>query len=185
MRNDLFKLCMPIWALTVLYTTEGKASTTYIGTVNNGAAWTVTVEGPSGDVSGTAKQYTDNSSISISSDGEEDGTFVAGATAAAFDGAWWADLAFFLPANATDIVLTFDSLVADDRTVLELNGTAIGNYGFGDTVDSKGKMAFDLDIPLTEGDFSFTGDTSGTITTGFVLGGENDLRLWSTTRMKE
>ena len=66
------------------------AGSLYIGTVNNGAAWTVTLEGPSGDVTGTAFQSPDNSNISFSSDDKEDGTFVAGADAAAFDGAWYA-----------------------------------------------------------------------------------------------
>jgi hypothetical protein len=125
------------------------AGSLYIGTVNNGAAWTVTLEGPSGDVTGTAFQSPDNSNISFSSDDKEDGTFVAGADAAAFDGAWYADLDFFLPANATNVTLSFNNLTVDDRVVLELNGVIIGDAGFGGTTDSKGRMAFNLDAPLT------------------------------------
>ena len=137
----------------------------------------MTLQGPSGDVTDTAIQSPDNSNISFSSDDKEDGTFVAGADAAAFDGAWYADLDFFLPANATNVTLSFNNLTVDDRVVLELNGVIIGDAGFGGTTDSKGRMAFNLDAPLTETDFDFDGANSGTVTTGFTLGGENDLRL--------
>ncbi|MHA0110950.1 hypothetical protein ACXYUI_28000, partial [Klebsiella pneumoniae] len=86
-----------------------------------------------------------------------------------FNGFWTAAETFTLPSNAANVALTFSGLFADDRVVLELNGTAIGNATFnGGTKPVEGVMSFpgpgDMDRPSppsTPFDFTFT--TSGTI----------------------
>jgi hypothetical protein len=171
-------------ALTVLCGLQLKATSTYVGTVGNASSWSLTYDGPSGNVTGTAIQYTDGDSISISSDGKDDGTFAgAGGSltsadlAAAFNGVWEGNLDFVLPANAIDVVLTFANLQADDRVVLGLNDVAIGNAGLDGTTNANGIMSFVLDAPLSTSPQDFDADIAGTITTGFHLGATNDLEF--------
>jgi hypothetical protein len=178
---------VPLGALVlaaVCATAQLKATTTYVGTVSNASAWTVTYDGPSGNVTGTAMPTPGGDNISLSSDGEGDGSFVgAGGSltnsdlASAFNGAWIANLSFFIPADAVDVVLTFADLAVDDRVVLELNGAPIGNAGLQGTTNASGVMSFVLDSPGTTTPQDFDADTSGSITTGFILGGSNDLEL--------
>jgi hypothetical protein len=81
---------------------------------------------------------------------------------------------FFLPSDAADVSLGFDSLWGNDRTVLELNDNPIGNanyYGYTGT----GVMSFPPG-PQTVA-YTFTNTTSGTVTSGFLFGAMNDLRL--------
>ena len=91
-----------------------------------------------------------------------------------FDGFWYADEYFSLPSNASNVTFSFNSLWGNDRTVLELNGTILGDGSYyGDT--GTGVMSFPPGPPNVA--YTFTGTTSGTVTSGFVLGGVNDLRL--------
>jgi len=117
--------------------------------------------------------------VSITSNSLQSGTFGPGGSLAQFTGAWYSDFLFTLPADATNLSLSFTNLVGDDRVVLQLNGTNIGDWFLnGNIVNSTlvgpGVMRFagqTADTPYT-----FTGQTSGTVTSGFVAG-VNDLHL--------
>jgi hypothetical protein len=69
--------------------------------------------------------------LSITSNENETGTFIAGGSLANFDGFWEATETFFLPSDATDVSLSFAHFSSDDRALLELNGVVIGNSGNG------------------------------------------------------
>jgi hypothetical protein len=90
---------------------------------------------------------------------------------ASFDGFWEATEPFFLPLNAMGVSLSFAGFASDDRAVLELNGIVIGDSGNGDP--GSGDMTF-IDGGALQ-PFNFTNQASGTITTGFNLGGTNSL----------
>lgn len=108
------------------------------------------------------------------------GTFVKGGSDAQFNGFWFADARFQLPSNASSVSLVFSNLYGDDRVVLELNGKILGDFFLNGSeknppLTGTGVMSFSSaphDVP-----FTFTGKNSGTVTSGFILGGENDLRL--------
>ena len=110
--------------------------------------------------------------LSITSNGNRAGTFVSGGSLANFDGFWYAETSFFLPANATDVRLNFSGLEGDDRGVLELNGQIVGNFFL--NTSGEGIMTFS---PGTNSPFTFTNQRSGTVNTGFLLGQENHLRI--------
>jgi hypothetical protein len=153
------------------------ADTTQInlGTRNNAPNWLVT---GAGTVTSPAIQR--GAEITLTSDGHRDGTFLEGGSLADFNGFWYADNVFSIPANATDVSLTFSGLEGDDRVVLELNAVPIGDFfihgGFSQPpITGGGVMSFPPGPP--DIDYTFTGITSGTITGGFNMGGANDLRL--------
>jgi hypothetical protein len=139
-----------------------------VGTAGNAANWKIT---GAGATDATAFQVSDG--ISLTSNNFRTGTFVTGGSLAAFNGLWWADLQFFLPADATNVTLTFSGLAGDDREVLELNGTIIGNSGI--FAPGLGMMSFPPGPPV-DAPFDFTDITSGTITLGFLPGQMNTLR---------
>jgi hypothetical protein len=144
-----------------------------LGTPGNAGNWNITGAGATGS---PAFQVAANGAgeISPTSNGFKDGTFVSGGSLAQFNGFWYADETFSLPSDASNVVLSFDSLYGNDRTVLELNGTIIGNVDhLGAT--GTGVMAFPPGPPDVS--YTFTGTESGEVTSGFVLGGVNDLRL--------
>jgi len=138
--------------------------------------WTVS---GGGAVSAPA-YYLASPEVSITSNAEESGQFAAGGSLAQFTGAWNADFLFSLPATASDITLTFTNLLGDSRVVLQLNGTDIGDY-FDDGSFSNppltGPGVMETVSQTSDQPYTFTGTTSGTITTGFILGGTNDIRL--------
>jgi|HubBroStandDraft_2_1064218.scaffolds.fasta_scaffold270521_1 hypothetical protein len=139
--------------------------------------WTVTVPGES--ISGATPYlvgYSQNSftqALSVTSSGNSGGTFVGGGSVGDFDGFWTLNYTFALPSDATAVLLDFSGLYADDRAVLELNGTIIGNTDLNGAVTGQ--------MTLTDGgpnnSFTFTDATSGSITTGFDLGGTNVLTI--------
>lgn len=117
--------------------------------------------------------------VSITSNSLETGTFGPGGSLAQFQGAWYADFLFTLPADATNVSLSFTNLVGDDRVVLQLNGTNIGDWFLNGNIvnpplSGPGVMRFSGQTSDTS--YTFTGHTSGTVTSGFVAG-VNDLRL--------
>jgi hypothetical protein len=155
-----------------LPTDSALAAAIFLGTTGNAAQWLITGAGATAAPAfQTAANHTGE--ISITGNGFRTGTFVSGGTLAAFNGFWFADATFTLPPNASDVALTFDSLYGNDRVVLQLNGAIIGNADhLGAT--GPGLMSFPPgppDVPYT-----FTGTTSGTITSGF-LSGVNTLRM--------
>ncbi len=162
--------------LPTVLVSAAQAGMINVGTASNAANWLITGAGatnaPAFQVFG--------GDISLTSNAARTGTFISGGSYANFDGLWVADETFFLPAGATGVSLNFSGLMADDRTVLELNGTMIGNAGIsgstGQPTTGPGFMKFPPE-PSSDVPFTFTGQTSGTVTSGFVLGGQNTLRL--------
>lgn len=143
-----------------------------LGTAGNAPDWKIT---GAGAVSATSFQTNVNrtGAISLTSNAVRTGTIVPGGNLAAFNGFWYADRTFSLPQNASSISLSFLDLYGNDRAVLLLNGTIIGDVDhLGAT--GNGVMSFPPgppDVPYT-----FTGKSSGTVTSGFKPG-INTLRL--------
>jgi hypothetical protein len=142
-----------------------------LGTQNNASSWLVTGAGatqsPAFPYGGQQQE------ISITDNGGQTGTFIPGGSLANFNGFWYATRTFFLPSNATNVSLAFSGLLFDDRGVLELNGNIIGNALL--TSLSQGEISFPPGPPDVP--FTFTNVTSGTMTSGFDLGGTNTLTL--------
>ncbi len=116
--------------------------------------------------------------LSVTSNESESGTFLPGGTLSQFNGIWYADFSFNLPQGAAGVSLSFSNLTADDRVVLMLNATAIGDYflnGGNLNPPLTGTGVFDLFSGPES--YTYTATTSGTITTGFLTGA-NDLRLY-------
>lgn len=140
-----------------------------IGTASNASSWRIT---GAGAIEAPAMQVLDN--ISISDNGFSTGTFVEGGSPEDFNGFWYADVTFFLPATATNIQLMFSDLWADDRVVLQLNGTDIGNF-FLLTTPGTGVIALPPGPPDVA--FTFTHQTSGVVSSGFLIGQDNVVRM--------
>lgn len=157
--------------LLMLGQSTAPAQIIYFSTTTT-AGWTVTAGGAI-----DATPYPFGTELSISSTGTGVGDFVQGGSWSAFDGFWTAQFSFYLPANASNVSLEFSDLYADDRAVLTLNGTTIGSAG----IPYQGN-ATDGDMVLSDGGslipYSFegaSGTVSGSVSSGFVLGGMNTL----------
>ena len=116
--------------------------------------------------------------ISVTSNAFSTGTFLPGGSLANFDGFWTATYSFFLPANATNTTLTYSNIVADDRAVLLLNGSAIGAAGTTTVAGTNSGFMFLSDGGALQ---SYTfygsdGDLSGVISSGFIPGATNTLQ---------
>jgi hypothetical protein len=159
---------------------EGPASATTLSLNTDGTTpWTVNVPGEG--ISGATPYlvgYSQNSfsqALSLTSNGNSGGTFVSGGSVGSFDGFWTLNYMFTLPSTASGLALNFSGLFADDRAVLELNGTMIGN------TDQTGNGMVSGQMTLTDGGpnntFNFTEVTSGSITSGFNLGAANTLTI--------
>jgi hypothetical protein len=157
---------------------EGPALATTLSLTTDGTTpWTVSVPGES--ISGATPYVIGYShgafsqALSVTSNGNSGGTFVDGGSVGSFDGFWTLNYTFTLPSTASGLALNFSGLFADDRAVLELNGTMIGN------TDQNGMVTGQM--TLTDGGpnntFNFTDVTSGSITSGFNLGGANTLTI--------
>jgi hypothetical protein len=100
-----------------------------------------------------------------------------------WDGFWTASYTFNLPADTTSASLTFSGLGADDRAVLELNGTIIGSASDENglpvpTAPASGTMVFtDGGTPMSYTFDSVASPNAGVVTTGFNIGGSNTLLL--------
>lgn len=149
--------------------------------------WTVTAGGVSGatpyivnaGLSSPSGQVVYENQLSVTSTGDGTGSFLAGGNLANFDGFWLAFYTFSLPANATSISLNYGNFYADDRAVLTLNGNIFDATGipyFGQ-LNSVGSMVFTDGGPLQSySSFSSPdGFVSGTVTTGFNVGGVNTI----------
>jgi hypothetical protein len=176
-------------ALTLLLGVVGQAAagptTIDLGTKGNAANWLITGAGAK-DSPARQVDVEKAGEISLTSNAEENGTFVKGGTLSKFNGFWTATETFSLPSNATNVSLKFSGLFADDRVVLELNPTAknpniIGNATFNGN-NGKGVISLpgpgDSDLPSPPStNFTFTNITSDTIKAGFALGNLNQLVL--------
>ncbi len=144
----------------------------FAGTINVSAVepstWAVWGAGAS-----DATPFSVNGHLTITNNQMESGTFITGGTLSGFDGFWYAEETFTLPKDAANIALSFSSFQSDDRAVLELNGVIIGNSGNG--APGLGSMQF-MDGGTLQS-FDFTNAASGTITTGFNIGGVNALEV--------
>ena len=143
-----------------------------LGTPANAAAWSVTGAGAAGS---PAFQVSANGAgeISLTSNAASTGTFVSGGTLASFNGFWYADQTFSVPAGSTGVSLSFDTLFANDRAVLELNGVIIGDV---DHLGATGAGKFSFLPGPPDVAYTITGTTSDVVTSGFVIGGLNTLR---------
>ncbi len=153
-----------------MFAVPAAADNLYVGTNGNAANWLITGAGASG-----APAFQLSNAIGLTSNGVRTGSFVSGASLSDFKGFWMAQLTFFVPADALNLSLSFSGLSADDRTVLQLNGSNIGN----ETIyNLTGDSLMMFSTILGDQPFYFTDTTSGTITSGFVLGGMNTLTLF-------
>src|SRR5262249_995965 len=134
-----------------------------LGTSGNAAHFRITGAGAA-----SAPAFQTGSGISITSTTNQSGAFVSGASAANFDGFWYADEAFLVPVGATNVSLSFSALSGDDRVVLELNGAIVGNFALiqGSPNSYVGPGQMRLAEP-SDASFVFTGTASGTLTGGF------------------
>ncbi|MBU6497894.1 MAG: PEP-CTERM sorting domain-containing protein, partial [Rhodospirillales bacterium] len=140
-----------------------------LGTAGRAANWQASAGG------GSAASFQMNwGGISITSSGNAGGAFLAGGSLGAFDGMWSASEAFTVPQGATNLSLSFSGFNADDRALLELNGTVIGNETLFGTV-GPGQMVTTPGGPLEN--FAFNNTIAATINSGFVIGGSNLLTL--------
>ena len=129
--------------------------------------WTVT---GGGATNATPAALTGNL-ISLTSDGTVSGTPITGFNNSSFDGFWTANYAFNLPADATGTTLAYSGLFADDRAIVFLNGKQIADM----SSDGPGSGMMVLSDGGSPTPFTFTDNTSGTITTGFNAGSANTL----------
>ncbi|HEY2586063.1 MAG TPA: hypothetical protein VGI81_09910 [Tepidisphaeraceae bacterium] len=145
-----------------------RAATTLDVSTATPSNWTVS----GGDADNTTPDVISGTSlISLTSDGTLAGTPVMGFNNSRFDGTWAVSHAFTLPADATNPTLMYSGLSADDRAVLFLNGKQIANVAS----DGAGSGTMALTTGGPGSPFTFTNNTSGTITSGFNVGGANTL----------
>lgn len=137
------------------------------------ANWVVT---GGGAVNAPAFQHTQGR-VTLTSNGTLGGTFATGGSYDNFNGYWYTDAKFTLPANAQNVYLDFSNLIGDDRVVLELNGTIIGDYFLIQSNKATGDGVFSFLPGPTDVPYTFQGMTTNIINTGFILGGVNDLRM--------
>jgi tRNA A-37 threonylcarbamoyl transferase component Bud32 len=146
-------------------------NTLHVGTRQAAANWRVTGAGatdaPAYPYGGRQQE------ISLTDNGGRMGQFATGGSAEQFNGYWTATRRFTLPAEIESISLTFSNFQCDDRGVLMLNGTVIGNY----SVMGPGPGRMSLSPDLSDAEFQFTNATLGTVDSGFILGGENTLTI--------
>ena len=124
-----------------------------------------------------ATPYQFGTDITVTSTAFSNGTFLPGGSLAQFDGFWTAKYTFFLPYGATNISLVYSNLIADDRAVFTLNGVALGATGTQTSSGlTQGYMVFTDGGPLQTYYFSGPdGTVSGSATSGFIVGGANNL----------
>jgi hypothetical protein len=131
--------------------------------------WSVTAGGV------TATPYEVSDYIVLTSTAYRTGTFLQGGNIANFDGFWVADFTFSLPANAQNVTLNYGNFYTDDRAVLTLNGNAFAATGLGSP--GAGSMMLTDGGPLQAYTFGGPdGSVSGTVTSGFNVGGVNTIR---------
>lgn len=161
-------------------------------TVDRASDWDVTWGYNKTPVTYTAYavDVTAKGQISVTSTGRSDGkvpTVVSSMKGGIsnFDGLWVATETFYIPKHATNVQLVFSGFTADDRAVLQLNGTRIGDANLDNlTANGTALMTFPNSSgngETTNKSFSFGGSnsTSGTITSSsdFLLGQTNQLAM--------
>jgi hypothetical protein len=153
-----------------VFTTSAFAATVIDLGTSNAGNWSIT---GAGAVGATAMaNSTIPGTISITDNSLLDGIYISGGSQSNFNGVWFADFMFFLPDNAINMVLNFSRMFGDDRAVLQLNGSIIGN----EAIDGPGPGL--MNFGAGDSPYSFwVGGKSGIATTGFNVGGLNTVRL--------
>ncbi|MGO8698536.1 MAG: hypothetical protein ACLQVY_12545 [Limisphaerales bacterium] len=179
------KTLFGILTITTVLAMNGRSQIVTVPIDTGTAAWTVTGGGAtqvspyvlSGFAFGSPTgPNVYEPALSVTSTGSSTGTFLPGGSLANFDGFWLADFTFYLPPNATDVSLNFANFYVDDRAVLTLNDSifaAVGTMG-----GSSGPMVFTDGgplVPYSSFNSSVDGFVSGTVTSGFNIGGENTI----------
>ena len=144
-----------------------------LGTAQNSSEWLVSGAGAI-DASSFQTNVNRNGAISITSNALQTGTFADGGDLNSFNGFWVAKNEFFIPDNASEIALTFSDFYANDRGLLRLNGVEIGNV---DHLGATGNGLFKKSEGGADEPFVFTGHTSGSVDTGFLIGQNNILEI--------
>lgn len=145
-----------------------RAATSLDFSTTAAGSWTVS----GGGATNATPDVINGAQLALTSDGLASGTPVAGFNNSAFDGFWTANYAFTLPADAADATLAYSTFAADDRAVLFLNGKQITDAAS----DGAGTGTMVLSSGGSASPFTFTNTTSsGTITSGFNVGGANTL----------
>jgi hypothetical protein len=167
---------LPIFALVAVAWGSPAMGSLIIFDTSTGSPWTVSGAG----ANEATPYYLATPEITITSTSDGSGQFATGGSNDQFSGLWYADYTFTLPSDAQDVELDFTNLVGSDRVVMQLNGTDIGDYDLDSTfanppLTGAGEMQFPSDASADP--YTFTGITSGDVTSGFVIGGVNDLRL--------
>jgi hypothetical protein len=153
-----------------IFTTSAFAATVIDLGTSNAGNWSITGAGAVGTTA--MSSATSPGTISITNNSMQNGIYIGGGSTSDFTGVWFADFMFFLPGDAINVVLNFSGLVADDRAVLQLNGSDIGNEALGGP--GLGLMNFGAGDNL----YTFSaGANSGIVTVGFNVGGLNTVRL--------
>jgi hypothetical protein len=141
-----------------------QADTVDIGTAN-AANWTVTADGS------TFAAFELGGAVTMTSTGNSLGASPIDLTK--FDGVWLAKLTFTFPADAINIALNTTSLLADDKLVVSLNGTDIGNALVGG-----GTGAGTFFRNGASESVVYSGNQALSVSSGFVLGGTNNLIVY-------
>jgi hypothetical protein len=157
--------------LLVVLAVAASAATIDISTsAANASNWLITGAGATNAAAVVDSNLTGG--ISITTTGNQTGTFITGGSLANFNGFWEAVLSFSIPAGATNISANFSGLTADDRTVLELGPTALGNESISGA--GAGVMYF---TSGTSSAYNFTQVTSGDFSSSLAAGGNYTLEL--------
>ena len=144
-----------------------------LGTPGNAPDWLITAAGAV-DAPSFQSNVNRPGTITLLDNSLITGNIVAGGSVGAYNGFWYAENHFDIPVGAQNVQFQFADLWGNDRVVLSLNGVNIGHATFGRGVGD-GLMRFEEngeDLP-----FVFSEVTSGTVTSGFNIGGRNTLRL--------
>jgi len=144
-----------------------------LGTAENSSRWLVTGGGAI-DAPSFQTNVNRSGAISITSNAFRTGSFADGGGLNAFNGFWSAKTEFFIPGNASQIVLNFSDFYANDRGLLRLNGVEIGNV---DHLGATGNGVFKRSQSGVDEPFTITGLKDGSVAAGFLLGEINVLEI--------
>jgi len=168
-------------ALAVVLPSLARGDSIYVNTTSS-AGWAVTGGGAvdaTPFVVSNWGNYHEQSVIALTSTGNDVGMFVSGGSLANFNGFWTATYSFTLPSDATAVQFSYSEFFGDDRGVMRLNGAIVGSAGLPTSPgDYSGVMVFtDGGLPQP---YTFNGPygyVSGTVTSGFNIGGTNTLQF--------
>jgi hypothetical protein len=154
--------------LCIVTSALASATSVYVGTNNNAAAWSAFA-----GAGGSGTPFQTPSGLSITSNTTITGTPLPGASLAQWDGFWFATLHFSLPADAMNPMLSITSLGSDDRMVIRLNGNDIA-----DNLVAGGGGPGVFDFGSGDQPYNFSGNTNFVVSSGLIIGGVNTLAVY-------